>query len=558
MNQEIRFTDVVDWEKHIEPYRLIQFVAGVGAGKNYWVENTLMNDMKVLLITSRKAKVKETGDRKNISTKLDLNELENRNLGMLFEDEEKKYNNCVCNNSHIETYWKYHYKPDDETTHLWNYFDIIVVDEAHSMATDATFSDAPFHLYSFLNHVFKQKTIKLIFMTATPKPILDIVHTENLKARKKWDLTNDCVNILPDKVHIDTQENILKEIVELYKNKKNKVIYYVNSIPSMNRIIEQLKEKGIPQEKITVGYSKSNKKVDLPEELKNSKKTTENYLRKHEDLPEDKFILITTSRNKEGINIKNDDVNWYMYTESHYNDECIQMWGRARSGLQKFTIDNSAQQHPPVFCDGEPSHIMSMKGVKCARKTLETWYEKQKSINPKYTGTYTDAEYYMLKDCIKEIEKRFDFLRYDVIKKDFIMYSEKEKGCRNHAKAVSSFETFVEMKLGKTSNTASAPFDLPCVVSPDALKHKEKPQPINYHKISKELKNAFQIRGWIDKASMTSEDVEKLKAKLYKVGIAQKNGTPYSQINPALKLLGFQYVKGHHKGDLGKIVELKK
>ena len=31
-----RFSQVVDWNKHIEPYRIIQFVAGVGSGK-YWV-----------------------------------------------------------------------------------------------------------------------------------------------------------------------------------------------------------------------------------------------------------------------------------------------------------------------------------------------------------------------------------------------------------------------------------------------------------------------------------------------------------------------------------------
>ena len=32
-----RFSQVVDWNKHIEPYRIIQFVAGVGSKKNDWV-----------------------------------------------------------------------------------------------------------------------------------------------------------------------------------------------------------------------------------------------------------------------------------------------------------------------------------------------------------------------------------------------------------------------------------------------------------------------------------------------------------------------------------------
>ena len=55
-----RLSDVIDYSKHIEPYRIIEIVSGVGSGKNYWVENTLMQNMRVLLITSRKAKVEET------------------------------------------------------------------------------------------------------------------------------------------------------------------------------------------------------------------------------------------------------------------------------------------------------------------------------------------------------------------------------------------------------------------------------------------------------------------------------------------------------------------
>lgn len=50
MSEKKRFSEVVNWDTHIAPYRVIQFVAGVGSGKNYWVENDLMNKMKVLLI----------------------------------------------------------------------------------------------------------------------------------------------------------------------------------------------------------------------------------------------------------------------------------------------------------------------------------------------------------------------------------------------------------------------------------------------------------------------------------------------------------------------------
>lgn len=65
---EKNFSAVVDWNKHIEPYRLIQFTAGVGSGKIYWVEHTLMEEKRVLLITSRKAKLKETSHKLGIAS----------------------------------------------------------------------------------------------------------------------------------------------------------------------------------------------------------------------------------------------------------------------------------------------------------------------------------------------------------------------------------------------------------------------------------------------------------------------------------------------------------
>lgn len=554
-----RFSQVINWDKHIEPYSLIQFVAGVGSGKNYWVEHTLMQNKRVLLITSRKAKVKETSHKLGIASKLNLNAFNNRDLGCLLEDDKKKYQNCVCNNSHIEKYWKYQFNPNDEKTFLWKYFDVIVVDEAHSLATDATFSDAPFHLYSFLNYVFKLKSVKLIFMTATPEPILDIVHTENKQGRKLWNFTKECINILPNKIHIDVQENILQEITSLYQQPDNKVIYFVNHIDSMKILVNQLLENGIPEHQIAVSYSKSGKTIDLPKKIKDSKKETERYLKEHEDLPEDKYILISTSRNKEGINIDNPNVHWYMYVESHYNDECNQMWGRARSGLEKFTIDFMAHQHPRIYCEGEPNYLLSLNGIKCATQTLEDWCNKHQNKLPNYQNTYKDVEYVHLCSCIKEIEARMDFLRYDVIKREFVKYREKEIGCQNHASNITNFEKYVKMRLGKTSELAMSPFkSLRCVINPCIARMLDEPVQMAKKQIKQELIKYFHQEKILKQPSMTEEDEEKLRDFIFQLGITQANGKRYISLKRALEPYGFSYKKGHHKGDLGRIVTLDK
>ena len=559
MSKRKRFSEVVDWDKHIEPYRLVQFTAGVGSGKNHWVENDLMLKKRVLLITSRKAKVKETEHKLGICSKIDLNAFKNRDKGLLLGDEALKYQNCICNNSHIENYWKYKFDPNDRQTFLWEYFDVIVIDEAHSLATDATFSDAPFHLYSFLNYVFQQKTVKLIFMTATPNPILDIVHTKNKKQRKLWDFTNECINVKPPRIDIDTQEHILQEIVDIYQNGKGKVVYFVNLIKSIKTISEELIKMGIPENVIAVSYSKNNGSVSLREKIKDSKNKTQKYLKIHEDLPEDKFILISTSRNKEGINIDNPETHWYMYTESHYNDECNQMWGRVRAGLEKFTIDYFAQQHPAIYCEREPQYLLSLNALEVANQTLEEWCFKNKERLPNYKTTFKDLEYSNLSDCIEAIEDRLDFVRFDVIKKDFVWYKEKIIGCRNHAQNTSNFKAFVQMRLGKTNLSVGAPFtEFSCKIHSSVAKASVPKKELTYNEKNILLIKYIVGNKLLNGSGMSENEVGKLREFIFELGITQKNGKPYKNLNKVLTSFGFEYVKGHHKGDLPRIERIEK
>ena len=95
-----RFTEVVEWKKHIEPYRIVQFISGMSSGKNHWVENTLMNQMKVLLITSRKSKVGETQNRLGLGASLNFQKLETDALNYFWSDK-REDGSCVCNN------WRY-------------------------------------------------------------------------------------------------------------------------------------------------------------------------------------------------------------------------------------------------------------------------------------------------------------------------------------------------------------------------------------------------------------------------------------------------------------------
>ena len=151
-------SDVIKYEQDIEPYRVVQIYAGVGAGKNAWVARLVESGKRVLLVTSRKA-----------TANAQANKLEGCRWINLDEIQKPEGNNAVVvTNAGIEKYIKYKYNKDDERTHLWKYFDVVVIDEAHSLAADATFSDAPFYTMTFVTQVYRESQCKIVLMTGTP------------------------------------------------------------------------------------------------------------------------------------------------------------------------------------------------------------------------------------------------------------------------------------------------------------------------------------------------------------------------------------------------------
>lgn len=164
----------------MKPYRFVQLISGFDSGKNHWVENDLMQKHNVLLITSRKAKVKERMSETGLSNCLNLNKLADDEIRRILLEDHIKYHNATCNNWQIEYYMKNVYKSGDPSTYLWQFFDHIIIDEiiideAHSLATDATFCDAPFYVLEFIKAAYTQGKSKIIMMTATPNIIKDIV-----------------------------------------------------------------------------------------------------------------------------------------------------------------------------------------------------------------------------------------------------------------------------------------------------------------------------------------------------------------------------------------------
>jgi len=307
---EKRLSEVINYAEHIAPYRIVELVSGVGSGKNYWVENVLMEEKRVLLITSRKAKVEETISRTGVDKCLNLSIREKEAIEYLWS-EDKRNGSCICNNWQIEHYMKHKYISEDSNTYLWNFFDLIIVDEAHSLATDAIYCDAPFYLLDFIKATYRQGTAKIVLMTATYKPIEGLIKLKNPKDYAFWDFSKKCVNVQPSKLFFATKDATLNRITAEYKidpQSKCHTIYFATRTKSIKEdIVPYLIENGIPEENIAVSFSNTDAEDSFSEILLQNKARVEDYLKTNEDIPDDIKVFITTSRNKEGINIYNKD-----------------------------------------------------------------------------------------------------------------------------------------------------------------------------------------------------------------------------------------------------------
>ena len=464
-----RLSEVIKYEEHITPYRIIEIVSGVGSGKNYWVENTLMEKMRVLLVTSRKAKVEETKSRVGINNCLNISKREKSALDY-FWSEDKIDGSCICSNWQIDYYMNNRYMSADKKTHLWRFFDIIVIDEAHSLATDATYTDTPFYVLDFIRGAYKQSSVPIVLMTATHAPIDGLLNVKNKSDYHYWDFTKECRNLLPDKLWYQTIEQTLQEMVRLYKlfpESNSKWVYFATRTNTIaNTIIPYLLNSGISEKEIAVSFSKDEAEEKFSDVILENKRIVEDYLKTHEDIPENIKFFITTSRNKEGINIDNPNYYWNIVIESHWTDEAAQMWGRIRHGLNqhgnesisptnKVVIVYDATQHPAFYFNTEFSALLSENCIDSVNKIFNRWC----SINslPLTNRTHNSET----KKKIDEIISQFTFLRYSIVNDKFYMYKGKMLGVQSFAKSVDNFKAYVsEWKGEPTGEICVAPFSI--------------------------------------------------------------------------------------------------
>ena len=414
----------------------------------------------MLLITSRRAKVDELLNTEDMSVGSYVLEWEN---GWPVDDLEEYFNSkkeltnadgwgisrihqrsIACTNAAIEKYLQNHHIPANTSTHLWQRFDFIVLDEAHSVLADASYQTSPYYVHELVNQAYKEfkagnSTCRVIVMTGSPKILSNFKLPQN---SNHLDLMGTCRSVVPQSLSfVDTVE-AKKDFCRRLANGE-RVVYFANHI---KRIFSIYAELSPDLQEVTAFSFSQPERLDINDptqkNLLERMKATESEISEKQTLPENIKLLLTTSKNKEGINILNKDIK-AMYVESHTEVDIVQMAGRVREGIDVLYVVTdaggfgkpesaweykfSSYRAPIDALSIEPDQgLKELNLVEFANDFFCKLLQKNsidlsEPFGRKPTYTYEKAQ-----EFISFIHSKFPYIRYNYFTDEFVLYNDRK------------------------------------------------------------------------------------------------------------------------------------
>ena len=347
MTEKKFLSDLIS-EDEIIKNPVTSIVAGLGSGKSTWVEgihdsNTaikgLVDRYKALYITSRRSKVDESHQNNpNLLKSIDY----------FFERKEAlpQTESVACTFAHLVEFVK---RSRETHAKFWRAFEYIIVDEFHSIATDATFTESSV-VYDFLIEVYEDciqgqsaddiKT-RIVLLSATPNPIPSLLKKLNAHV---LDFANETRWIKPNAINILPFDDVIEDI-KFELELGGRVVYYSTFFDKYEELISMAQSVGLSHTQIIVDVSSEKVLKETREKYPLIYDNTENF---RKGLSEEKSIedgirfVITNAKNKEGINI-NSEID-LLVIENHYYTDIKQICGRFRSVVPAALIVDDSRQ----------------------------------------------------------------------------------------------------------------------------------------------------------------------------------------------------------------------
>lgn len=567
-DQHPYLSDAINYDVDIEPYQFIKIYAGVGSGKNTFIDNlakggiikhadgTPVEKKYILLITSRRAKVNEQLNSDVVTYDPTIGMFDNafsdwfvaydERYADYFESptmtitdpegwgEQRVYKRtCVNTNAKIEYNLKQYYHPTDATTHPWERFDMIVVDEAHALLADASYQRSPFYVRRLIEETRKRsKTCKVIVMTGSPQilsryDLFDDAHCV--------DMMNTCKNVIPQRIEFVSKKDAVK--MQLAMLKKNQCfVAFTNHIGDIFSIYHN---KEIADHKSGIAFSfsdttrRENIKKDDPTGYKRMCQTEE-HLAKHQTLPDGIQAFFTTSRNKEGINIKNTEFRT-MFVEPHNEVDVIQMAGRLRKPIQTLYVITDSTPH----IDMEDSNERPFSKGSTVIDTINLYFKtlcKENDVELENPDCFRPVihKVEVLGKFIEFIHNKFPYLRYDYFTDTFVYYKERETSKDYYAEQQRIYQQAVYTSSGLVALAHQWFPTVPCTVS-------VKPR----GDIAEEIQHYLVAGNWLDeRQEMRGKERTAILKELNRI-----TGEQYRTLGPALKEWGYLLTIRGHKPD---------
>lgn len=571
-------SDTIDYDTDIAPHQFIRIYSGVGSGKNTFVNHLVKGDLfqhrdgtpvppqYVYLISSRKAKIQETlsledavydpyvgmfdsftndwmactDERYAGLENVERIELEDA-LGIPYQ---ACLRSCVCTNAKVEHDLRNHYSAGDPTVQPWNRFDMIIVDEAHSLLSDATYQSSAFYVRRLIEETLKNsKTCKVIVMTGSPMilekhPVIQKAHL--------IDRMETCINVTPKSVRFITREESAA-LQQQMLMQHYKFIAFYNHVADILTLGEKL-----PAE-VRAGIAMAFSKATVLDQMKKDHDPrlqrmldTQAYLAQHEKLPDDVYAFLSTSKNKEGINIKNSDIH-AMFVEAHAELDVIQMAGRLREPVDTLYVVVDSQDHfdceNPLECKTvQDANLRADINNQYFQVCSETGYKPNDPQEVWQEPAYANKE---RKAYIDFTHGKFRYLRYDYFSDCFLFYPERVEGRRYYAEQRRIFSLARQSKAGLIHLAHQWFPGIKCTVSDQVEYEKDKQLLVDEY---------LEENGWLNADRLFASDRKRLLQELN-----QLLKLEFKQLKSLLKSFGYdieELTASHKKNAPFRIIRL--
>lgn len=455
-NDQKHLSEVIDYDTDIAPYQFIKIYAGIGSGKNTFIDNLVKGDklkhkdgsfvekQNVLLVTSRRSKADEQRNLDDVTYDSrvgmydyyddpfsyfdddDLSLFMSEKMSVTDEMGDEltiRLRSCCCTNAQIEKMWHV-YAPQATQTHPWERFDIIVIDEVHAVLADASYQSAPFYVRRLIEMTLaKSCKCKVIVMTGSPEilddyHLFDDAHCVNCMDR--------CINLMPERVVFMDFAQAIVHIKDLFSIGE-KIIYFSNTINSMLSLVKMLSDF---KEDIAVSFSDKEKRANLKHndrDLFDAMVKAEKNLAINKCLPDNIYLFLSTSKNKEGVNIENEDIK-SIFVEAHSEQDIKQMVGRLRNGVRYLYVIADPKLYNDAELDGEESFSFKSDLLNTINHRYLSLCEEAKYYRESDNFSVPQMEKKLLSDYIGFIHEKFPYIRFDFATDNFVYYPERSTG----------------------------------------------------------------------------------------------------------------------------------